>query len=101
MESHEDEVSGFATSLVPRCTTLRQQAGMSMNALAREARVDRGTLTKIERRHPVTATIANRVFNALNVAHKGKLSVDAEVTSVGGVSRVGTMTKSSTQNRSG
>lgn len=89
MESEEDEVSGFATSLIPRCTTLRQQAGMSMNALAREARVDRGTLTKIERRHPVTATIANRVFNALNVAHKGKLNVDAEVTSAVGVSRIG------------
>lgn len=78
--SNGREPNGRASYHIPRCRTLRESAGMSINTLAKNADVDRGTISRIERSHPVTAVIAGRVFNVLNEVHKNQLSREAEVT---------------------
>lgn len=65
---------------IHQCKTLRELAGLSINSLARKAEVDRSTVSKIEKKHPVTGAIAGRVFNALNEASKNTLKFEIEVT---------------------
>jgi len=79
MTETDELPNGQAIYCILRCRTLRELAGMSMNALAASAKVDRGTVSKMERRHPVTGAIAGRVFNALNVAHRSTLTYEDEV----------------------
>lgn len=69
-----------ATHYLPRCKTLRVGVGRSISDLAKHSEVDRATITKIERNHPVTEHIAHRVLSALNVWHKGNLQPHTEIT---------------------
>lgn len=72
--------NGTASYYIPRCGTLRQLQGLTINALARAANVDRSRISLLEKNHPVTGAIAGRVFQALNNAHGKTLSYDDEVT---------------------
>ena len=60
--------------LFPRCKTLRESAGMRIQQLAKEAGVDRNTVSNIEKNKPISKPIMYRVFNVLNVRHGGKLN---------------------------
>ena len=65
--------------LFPRCKTWRVSAGMGIQQLAKEAGVDRATVKKIEKHHPVSEPILHRVFNVLNVRHGSKLNDAVEL----------------------
>lgn len=74
------DTGNAATWYILRCKTLRESAGMRKQTLAGEAKVDRATIDKIEKRMPVTRPIAFRVFNALQKHHAVKLKQDIEIT---------------------
>lgn len=78
-EHADDGYGNHATWYFPRCKTLREAAGLRKNALARESGVDRATIDKIEKRHPVTKPTAFRVFNALNARRPIKLDPETEI----------------------
>lgn len=79
-ELTDEHEGNHATWYILRCKTLRESAGLRKNALARDADVDRATIDKIEKRHPVTRPTAFRVFNALNAKHATKLDSSKEIT---------------------
>jgi DNA-binding XRE family transcriptional regulator len=70
-----------ATWFIPRCKTLREQAGQRIQGLAKKAGVDRATIDKLEKRKPVTKPTAYRVLNALNELHVTKLDPNVEIIS--------------------
>lgn len=72
--------NGGATYYIPRCQTLREMKGKSMNDLAKTADVDRSRVSFIERKQAVTGAIAGKVFEALNSWHGGLLDYETEVT---------------------
>lgn len=76
----ENGNNGTAAYFIPRCQTLRELKGKSMNDLAKAADVDRSRVTLIERKQPVTGLVAAKVFQALNQWHADALSYEAEVT---------------------
>lgn len=81
----KDEVSkanNTATYYLPHCETLRIHAGMNKTALAKAAGVSRDTISTIEKKHPVTAAIANSVYNALAEKHKDIGPREVEITTV-------------------
>ncbi len=51
--------------LIPRLTTMRLLNGWSMQQLAQEAKVDRDTIKKMERKRGVSDYIAAKVFAAV------------------------------------
>jgi transcriptional regulator with XRE-family HTH domain len=68
----------MANYYIPRCKTLRISARLSMNKLAGEAQVDRGTIKKIESNHGVIELTADKVFSALK-QHHSDIEKDKEV----------------------
>jgi transcriptional regulator with XRE-family HTH domain len=52
--------------LIPRLETMRLLNGWSMSRLAQEAKVDRDTIKKIEKKQGVSDYIAARVFAAVS-----------------------------------
>jgi DNA-binding XRE family transcriptional regulator len=52
--------------LIPRLETMRLLNGWSMSKLAQEAKVDRDTIKKIEKKHGVSDYIAARVYAAVS-----------------------------------
>ena len=63
-----------AVWLIPRCKTWRESAGMRIQQLALEAKVDRATITKIEKHKGISKPLAYRVFNVLNKPHRDSLN---------------------------
>lgn len=51
------------------CKTFRMRAGLPLSALAREAEVDRATLSKVEKHHAARYETLMRIVNALNTLH--------------------------------
>ena len=78
--SEQTNSNGTAAYYIPRCQTLREMKGKSMNDLAKMADVDRSRVTLIERKQPVTGAIAGKIFEALNTWHGGTLDYMTEVT---------------------
>jgi DNA-binding XRE family transcriptional regulator len=76
----EDKHGNHAVWLIPRCKTLRESAGMRIQQLALAAKVDRATITKIEKHHGVSKPLAYRVFNELNKRKGGNLKDTVEIT---------------------
>jgi len=74
------KVNSTATYYVPNCETLRNHAGMTKMALAKAAGVSRDTISTIEKKHPVTAAMANSVYNALAEKQRGIGSREVEIT---------------------
>lgn|GEM_PF-4447694 len=69
-----------AICYVPNCETLRNHAGMTKIALAKAAGVSRDIISTIEKKHPVTAAMANSVYNALAEKHRGIGPREVEIT---------------------
>jgi transcriptional regulator with XRE-family HTH domain len=67
----------------PRLTECRENAGLSLAAVVREAGIDRGTLTRMEEGGLSRKETLMRVGNALNDLHYAKrntpLNLDAEI----------------------
>lgn len=80
MNEAVSEANNTAIYYVPNCETLRNHAGMTKTALAKAAGVSRDTISTIERKHPVTAPMANSVYNALAEKHKGIGPREVEIT---------------------
>lgn len=78
-ETTSDSHSNGAVWLFLRCKTLRESAGLRIQQLAQEAKVDRATIVKIEKRLGVTKPLLFRVFNVLNKRHGEKLNPDVEL----------------------
>lgn len=49
--------------------TLRERAGIRVSILAKKARVDRGTIARIEKHHNSTPETLHSVINSLNSLH--------------------------------
>jgi transcriptional regulator with XRE-family HTH domain len=79
-QSEQNNTNGGAVYFVPRCETLRQLKGKSMNDLSKAADVDRSRITLIERKQPVSGNVAGKVFQALNNWHESTLVYESEVT---------------------
>ena len=75
-----EQPNGAAAYFIPRCQTLREMKGKSMNDLAKAADADRSRISLIERKQPVTGAIAGKVFEALNYWHGKTLDYETEVT---------------------
>lgn len=75
-----EQPNGGAAYYIPRCQTLREMKGKSMNDLAKAADVDRSRISLIERKQPVTGAIAGKVFEVLNDWHGKTLDYGIEVT---------------------
>jgi DNA-binding XRE family transcriptional regulator len=80
MNKTVSKANNTATYYLPNCQTLRDQAGMTKAALAKEAGVSRDTISTIEKNHPVTAAKAHSVYNALAEKHKGIGPREVEIT---------------------
>lgn len=79
-EDAQDKQNGnSAVWLFARCKTLRESAGMRIQQLAAEAKVDRATIDKIEKRKGVSKPMAFRVFNVLNSRHRDTLDSKREI----------------------
>jgi DNA-binding XRE family transcriptional regulator len=76
----EDKEGNHAVWLIPRCKTLRESAGMRIQQLALAAKVDRATITKIEKHKGISKPLAYRVFNELNKRKGGTLMDAVEIT---------------------
>ncbi len=76
------KANNTATYYLPHCETLRLHAGMNKTDLAKAAGVSRDTISTIEKNRPVTAAIANSVYNALAEKHKAIGPRDIEITTV-------------------
>lgn len=72
--------NGGAVYYIPRCQTLREMKGKSMNDLSKAADADRSRVSMIERKQPVTGATAGKVFEALNEWHGKTLKYETEVT---------------------
>ena len=68
-----------ARFFLPNCETLRIGAKHSMNKLAALADIDRSRITMIEKNHPVSQITAQKVFDALNELHGGRLEREKEI----------------------
>lgn len=64
------KANNTATYYLPHCETLRIHASMNKAALVKEAGVSRDTISTIEKKHPVTAAIADSVYNAPAGKHR-------------------------------
>lgn len=53
--------------------TLRIGGKLSMSKLAGLAQVSRDSISNIEKHHPVSEVVIEKVFSALNTIHNGKL----------------------------
>lgn len=82
MSEEDFNNNGRASHYVPNCRTLRVGAGKSINVLAKHSDVDRGTIAKIERNHPVSEPVAHRIFSTLNGWHGEKLEIHKEITNI-------------------
>lgn len=71
-----------ATYCLLHCETLRIHAGMTKTALAKAAGVSSDTISTIEKKHPVTAAIANSDYNALAGKHRDIGPPEVEITTV-------------------
>jgi len=81
--SKDDEESSAkgngATCYMLRCKTLRESGGLRIVELAEEAKVDRSTIDKLEKRLPVTKPTAFRVLKALQKHHAVELDPEKEI----------------------
>ena len=75
------ENNNQARYVMPRCGQLRAGKGLTKSELAGLAKVDRTTLSRIERGEPVKIETAMSVFNALAEKWGGTLVADKEVLS--------------------
>jgi DNA-binding XRE family transcriptional regulator len=80
VESEDMHGENAAVWLIPRCKTWRESAGMRIQQLALEAKVDRATITKIEKHKGISKPLAYRVFNVLNKRHRDALEDTVEIT---------------------
>lgn len=80
MNEAVSKANNTATYYVPNCETLRTHAGMTKTALSKAAGVSRDTISAIEKKHPVTAAMANLVYNALAEKHRGIGPREVEIT---------------------
>jgi DNA-binding XRE family transcriptional regulator len=74
------KVNSTATYYLPNCETLRIHRGMTKTALAKAANVSRDTISTIEKKHPVTAAMANSVYNALAIRSQDIGPREVEIT---------------------
>ena len=67
----------------PKCRTLREHAGLSMNRLAGVSEVSRDLIRSLEKGNPHSRHKVMAVFNALQRLHDGSLREDDELLSFG------------------
>jgi DNA-binding XRE family transcriptional regulator len=75
-----EKLNGHAVWYLRDAKTLRIKAKLTMNKLSAAADVGRDTISKIEKKHPVSEIVAEKVFSALNSALNGSLDRDSHIT---------------------
>ena len=71
--------SNGASWILQNAKTLRVGAKLSMSKLSGLAQVSRDSISKVEKSLPVSEIVIEKIFSALNTAHKGNLNRDSHV----------------------
>ncbi|MBC8386231.1 MAG: helix-turn-helix transcriptional regulator [Gammaproteobacteria bacterium] len=74
---HSGETMPYFDSL----KTIRERSGIRVSALAKEAKVDRSTVTRVEKHHNSTPETLHSIVNALNtIGSNGTIKYEEVIT---------------------